>query len=46
MTKVTLFSLQAAGFADCARYANGRFWRITDLGRSALTQTDGEGKPK
>jgi hypothetical protein len=24
----------------------GYEWTITDLGRSALTQTDGEGKPK
>ena len=36
VTKITLFSLQSAELVDSAKYANGRFWRITDAGRAAL----------
>lgn len=39
----TLWSLDAADLVAVSRYANGRFWSITDLGRSILS-SEGEGE--
>lgn len=36
----TMGSLLKAGLVADATYANGRFWRITDAGRAALTGSD------